>query len=379
MANAASLTNFSSSALSIGDWTYSLYARSAPAYLPSNGDGASYLTSSYPTLSALIAPGYKIFPVSTVGTVTTAFNSPPAYGGGVWVATSGTLANYKTSTDGLTWTARTGVTATVAGGYPVAYGAGVFVAVGNGTASSSPDGITWTTRASFPSSLYGTYVTWNGSIFVCVGVTTAGAAGTVSATSPDGITWTARTIVSGIYTGLAYGNGIWVATSGNAATGIYGTSATSPDGITWTARTTPNNYYDSGIAFGNGFFLLLIYNSPFYSVSTDGINWTTRNWNTGGGYIVANGLVFGDGVFVTPSNGAYLRYSTDAITWFFATTAVTPAASTLAASNSGSGNFFYSVSGATTPYRENLAISTTSFTLPAITPVTNTLTYIKAS
>lgn len=374
MANAASLTNFSSPSLDVGDWLYSIYNRSAPAYLPLNDATATYLASSYPTLFGLIGDVYKIIPVSTTGTAAaTTFDSRPAYGNGVWVAVHQTTTSYKTSTDGLTWTARTGTTAASNGVFPVAYGAGVFVSVGNGVASSSPDGITWTTRASFPATLRAANVAWNGSVFVCVGSTSAGAATTVAATSPDGITWTSRTIPSGIYTYLAYGAGLWVALSG--VSGTYGTYATSPDGITWTARTNPNNFTDGGVAFGNGFFVLIMSNSTFYSTSVDGINWTTRNW---GGTFANSALTFGDGVFVTYNNNSAngMRYTTDGIVWLSTNTATGITPSYIAPSVSG--NFFYS-NGTSTPYRENLAISTTQFTLPVVTALTNTRTYVKAT
>jgi hypothetical protein len=62
MANAANLINFGSSGLSVGDWTYSIYARSAPSYLPLNSYANNYLVSSYTALGALIVP--VITPVS---------------------------------------------------------------------------------------------------------------------------------------------------------------------------------------------------------------------------------------------------------------------------------------------------------------------------
>ena len=373
MANAASLTNFSSPSLDIGDWLYSIYPRSAPGYLPLNSATTSYLQASYPTLSGLLGSGYKIVPVSTTGTTAASqFRSPPVYNGTTWVAANDTLAQYKTSTDGLTWTTRTGVTAATANARSLAYGAGVFVAVGNGAASSSPDGITWTNRASFPATLTAFSVVWNGSLFVCVG-SNAGSAGTVAATSPDGITWTSRTIVSGIYTFLAYGAGLWVALSGFNGS-VYGSYATSPDGITWTSRLGPNNFTDGGLVFANGFFLMMATNSSSYHTSADGINWTSIGW--GGTRAIAS-LVFGDGVYALCDNNstAVMRYSTDAITWFNANTAVTP----FYIAPSTSGNFFYTGNGSSTPYRENLTIGTTSFFLPVVTALTNTSTYVKAT
>lgn len=377
MANAASLTNFSSTTMDVGDWLYSIYPRSAPGYLPLNNGTTAYLTSSYPTLSSLLSPGYKIFPVSTTGTAApSAFNNtPPAYGNSVWAYPGGSASTYKTSSDGLTWTARTGYGSRLG----ICFGGGIFVAWGTdntgltGTVETSTDGITWTLRASFPTTLFASKILWNGSLFVAVGASSSGgAAGTVAATSPDGITWTSRTIPSGSYNYLAYGAGIWVSTSGIG--GAYGTYATSPDGITWTARTGPNNFTDGGLVFGAGIFVMMMSNSTFYSTSTNGTSWTTVNW---GSTRAISSLIYGDGVFVLCNENATsaIRYSTDAITWFDATTSIKPTH----IASSTSGNFFYTNNGSSTPYRENLSVSTTQFTLPVVTALTNTFTYVKAT
>jgi hypothetical protein len=68
------------------------------------------------------------------------------YGGGVFVAAGG-LGNLRTSTDAITWTARTsGTTAQI---NALTYGDGVFVAAGAaGNLLTSTDGITWDLRTS---------------------------------------------------------------------------------------------------------------------------------------------------------------------------------------------------------------------------------------
>ena len=89
-------------------------------------------------------------------------------------------------------------------------------------------------------------VTYGGSTFVAI------ASGTnVSATSPDGITWTARTMpVSGAWTGIAYGSGIFYAVTYDNTS----IAASSPDGITWTSRTMTSTF-STDVAFGNGKFV----------------------------------------------------------------------------------------------------------------------------
>lgn len=377
MANAASLVNFGSgSGLEIGDWTYSTYLRSAPEYLPLNSAVTTYLAASYPTLFALLPETNKIFPVGTTGTTApNAFGSAPAYGNGVWVHAGGSASTYLTSTDGLVWTARTGYGSRTG----VCFGNGIFVAWGydnvgaNGTVETSTDGITWTLRGTFPTTLFANKILWSGSLFVAVGASsTGGAVGTVAATSPDGITWTSRTIPSAAYYHLAYGSGIWVAASG--VTGAFGVGATSPDGITWTARTTPLTSNIGGLVYGAGIFVLMASNSASYYTSVDGISWTTRAW---GATRSISSLVFGASLFVlcNENSANAMRYSSDGVTWLDVITTVKP----LFIAPSVTGNFFFTNNTYTIPYRENFSVSTTTFFLPVVTPVTGTFTYVRAT
>lgn len=377
MANAASLVNFGSgSGLEIGDWTYSTYLRSAPSYLPLNSSVTTYLAASYPALFALLPATNKIFPVSTTGTTApNVFGSTPAYGNSIWVMAGGSASTYLTSTDGLVWTARTGYGSR----YGVCFGNGIFVAWGTdntgvtATVETSTDGITWTLRGTFPTTLFANKILWSGSLFVAVGASsTGGAVGTVAATSPDGITWTSRTIPSAAYYQLAYGGGLWVAASG--VTGAFGVGATSPDGITWTARTTPLTSNGGGLVYGAGIFVLMASNSASYYTSVDGLSWTTRAW---GSTRAISALVFGDSLFVLCNENvtSAMRYSSDAITWLDVTTTIKP----LLIAPSVSGNFFYGSSSSAIPYRENFSVSTTTFFLPVVSPVTGTFTYVRAT
>jgi len=90
--------------------------------------------------------------------------------------------------------------------------------------------------------------------FVAVGETSTQAA----MTSPDGITWTARTTPNGSYNGIAYGNGVFVASNTN--TGPQNgdnlhQSRTSPDGVNWTRVSSPAYNSWRGLTFGNGIFV----------------------------------------------------------------------------------------------------------------------------
>jgi hypothetical protein len=117
--------------------------------------------------------------------------------------------------------------------------------------------------------------------------------------------------------GLAYGNGVWVATFG---WGAPGTLRRSVDGVDWqiVASDTPT-YAD--VAFGNGTFVTN--NSPT-RISTDGLTWVDGgsldlNINTRAIQFVPHG----DGVFIVTGESGEERdivRSADGITWTHATT-----------------------------------------------------------
>jgi hypothetical protein len=100
----------------------------------------------------------------------------------------------------------------------VTYGNGLYVAVGeSGQLTTSTDGITWTARTSGFDSTNILGVTYGNGLFVAVGV------GGKLTTSTDGITWTARTSGFGVTVirGVTYGNGLYVAVG---AAGVLTTS-----------------------------------------------------------------------------------------------------------------------------------------------------------
>ena len=107
-----------------------------------------------------------------------------------------------------------------------------FVAVANysAAAASSTDGITWTART-LPSSTSWQSVTYGDGTFVVVSDSEA------AASSTDGITWTARTLPSSAtWLSVTYGDGTFFAVALSSAA-----AASSTDGITWTARTLPSS------------------------------------------------------------------------------------------------------------------------------------------
>jgi hypothetical protein len=130
------------------------------------------------------------------------------YGKGRFVAVGQGAA--QVSTDGINWTAGTGVSTSSLTG--TAYGNGVFVAVGSGGGGqiyTSTDGTNWTLNTSVSSSGALNSITFGRDTFVVVGQL-QGAGGETAGvfTSTDGTNWVARNCGAwGNLVGVTYGNG----------------------------------------------------------------------------------------------------------------------------------------------------------------------------
>jgi len=145
------------------------------------------------------------------------------------------------------------------------------------------------------------------------------ALGAGGALPPVGIpVWTQRALpITGGWTSIAYGNGIFVALSSPSAIAI-----SSPDGITWTQRTLPSTKSWRCVTFGNGIFVAIAYGSNAVAISSDGITWVAGGplpannaWHGG---LAWDGLCFGAGLFVAvASHGGdnNAAISSDGITW----------------------------------------------------------------
>jgi hypothetical protein len=220
-----------------------------------------------------------------------------AYGNGLFVVlTANVDATNKcmTSPDGITWTARS---------IPAAYFASVYandtwVAV-RGEASNqvatSPDGITWTARTA-PDSIFRSVAHGNGT-FVAVGDGSLGNSGVYAMTSPDGITWTSRTVPTATqWNGVTFANGRFVAVGGLQNQGGY--TMHSFDGVTWTAGDTTANALSS-VAYGDGVFVATSWDTleptNLMYRSTDGIVWASVTAPVGDTRLA---VAHGDGRFV---------------------------------------------------------------------------------
>ena len=287
-------------------------------YLNVAGNSATvqYKNATYLRSGILVDP--EMFPlaagINTAGEVWTQRTLPVSaswqsvtYGNGLFVAVASSTSNYVTSTDGINWTSRIGPPN---GGNVLCYGNGLFVALTSyyATVYTSPDGITWTLRTPPVTGVWSGIAYGNG-MFIAVGSpTTSNTSGLVMKSS-NGITWTqcSSVPINAPWTSVCYGNGLFVITCGGA--GSSGCIATA-DGTTFTLS---NGYANSGItkvAYGNGIFVGFNNNGQ-RSISLDGNAWTYIS-NT---LTTPIGIYFGNGLFVVFGSQYLFHTSPDGITW----------------------------------------------------------------
>lgn len=276
-------------------------------YLPLDQASTSY-AAAYGNSMYVIATSGGMFYSSSL----TKFNkgnttsyADVVYANSVFVAV-GSAGAIATSSDGITWTARTSNVSGALG--RVAYLNGVFIAVGaSGVITSSYDGITWYagTSSAVSTALYD--VAYGGGVYVIVG-----ASGAIL-TSTDARNWTPRAIG---YTGAAlntviYANSkFWIA---------GGTIWSSSDGVTWTNVSCMNANF--------GFFDIAYVNSKFISAgqgtlqySSDGVAWTSADnvqYAAGGIYRIYK---LNNIYFACSSYG--VQKSTDGINWSLASRSI---------------------------------------------------------
>lgn len=128
-------------------------------------------------------------------------------------------------------------------------------------------------------------------------------------------TWYLNSISANPFSGIAYGNGKFVAVSNGSTNVLH-----SNDGITW-ASVTVGSFGLSDVIYADGKFVAvgaefsgvdLITN---VEVSTDGINWTRYNPFTNA--ISPKSITYGNGLFVAVANGGSNRVmtSTNGVSW----------------------------------------------------------------
>lgn len=280
-------------------------------WTPSQAFGTSNMRSVFFGNGLFLAGGaYGSY--STNGTSWTTISSGVgptvyfAYGNSAYVV-GGAVGEIKSSTDLITWTARTSNTST--GITCMGFGNGLFLyGTSNGGLGTSTDGTTWTARTSGSTNDIFAVGYFNNQYFA-IGYDTV-------RTSPTGTTWTTRTHPFGAATiySIAYGNNVYVITADS------GKIATSTDGITWTLRTSGTGVSLRSVTFGNGIFVA-VGDRTVGITSIDGITWYPAAPSIAATLSLA-GIAFGNNTFVavgdtgwassTPSSGGYITVYTAA-------------------------------------------------------------------
>jgi hypothetical protein len=129
-------------------------------------------------------------------------------------------------------------------------------------------------------------------------------------TSSDGVNWASRTSgTSNFLQAVTFGNNIFVAVGSN------GTVLTSPNGITWTSRTGGTSNVLYAVIFGNNTFVAVSLNGNIFT-SPNGTAWTSRTSGTSNNIFAA---AYGYEVFVSVGNiGTIIRFRYKSDTWMIA-------------------------------------------------------------
>jgi hypothetical protein len=177
-----------------------------------------------------------------------------------------------TSTDSITWTARTsGTTSTIQ--WIFNNGSSYFVCGATGLVRNSTDGITWNTTTTGMGSetvLFGTFITGITNPYIIC------SSGGVLQSSTDGVTWTTQSI------GFATSSINMVNKSGAlvCAVGAGGAYATSTDGVTWSNSNSLFTTSAINVLLSDGTNLVAGTTGGGIHASTNGVTWTTNIANS---------------------------------------------------------------------------------------------------
>ena len=227
----------------------------------------------------------------------------------VAVGTSGLILK---STDGTaTWVIQTSGTAQNLNS--VIFANSLFVAGGGaGVILTSPTGTTWTAATSNTTAAVSA-IAYGNSTFTAV--TTSGSNQIVTSTTGTG-TWTSRLTVSSLsFVGVAYLNGIWIAYGNTSSTPSIYSPGSNDATATWTSRTTNMTGCTNitGLAFGNGAYVATGTNTTSAGSiiqSTNGTTWTQKATPA----TPLNGVTYG-ATFVVVGAAGTIQTSADGSIW----------------------------------------------------------------
>lgn len=281
-------------------------------------DGSLYDVDDYPELAALLPDltddvQWSNITVGQTGLITI-LAKPSNSGfliGRSYVVSSVFTTDIYSSPDGEGWS----VVATIGAGfsiYDLAYGGSIYMAAdANGKVYTSNDSISWASSASTiagGTTPFTTSVAYGAGLFVA---TTGNSAGRYIHSSPDGVTWTLRYTVPG---GTSILNKVRFVNNTFVAVGANGTCVTSTNGTSWTARTTGTSNALNGVTFGNSLYVLV--GATGTIVTTPNLTaWTTR---TSGTTNALNDVSYSSAGFLAVGAGGVARISdvSSGTTWF---------------------------------------------------------------
>lgn len=279
-------------------------------------DGSILSQAAYPDLYTVI--GQILLDRIDVGqwAGTTGTINSICVSGGVFIAV-GTNGITYTSTDAVSWTARTSQFST-SDIYRVAGDGSMSVMVGQSgkIATSSDNGATWTSRTSGVGSytlndvIYGAS---GGGGWVAVGQ--ANATNPVCCSSLDGVTWTNQTPAGVIQ---AANKVIWTGTSLVMVGGV-GMIQTSPTAAAWTNRTSGVSANLTWAASSGANVVAVGASGTIVTSADHGATWTQR---TSGVTNQLNHVVYANGLWVAVGNAGTVLTSTDMATWILRETPV---------------------------------------------------------
>ncbi len=304
---------------------YTVYKRSSGT----NYTRSSVITIAGTSLGGATTANDLVITVTGINSTTGAVITYDVSGegrGGLYtaVATGGTSGS--TSSDASSWTART----LPSSGDWISMASGEVTSTINATAMTAGKAYTITTAGNTVYTDYGSSSNTVGTIFIATGAATgtgtvtplttrlvaiAGTSGTANAYSEDGgTTWTAGGALtsSANWSGVAYGDGVWIAINKGGTT----TNRSTNGGVSWSAGgALPSSANWESITYGRGYFVAVASGGTAAAYSVDlGLNWiaatlpSSSNWKS---------VTWGNGRFVAVSNtsGTVAAYSLTGITW----------------------------------------------------------------